>query len=633
VVTTGLLAGALTMSLTMAAVTSSGASVVGNAPPHCAPGATSSTCTLNVPWDPSNKAYAIFPFNSGANFTEDNISVLQQPLFRPLYWFGLGSSITVQYPLSAGKAPTILNSAGKSVVTMHTRGWTFTNNHGAKEPVDARSIRFFLNIDHAEAHLNYGGYVPHFGIPDQVANVATPNSTTVVLTMDTIVNKNWLLYNFLSEIVPFPLAWDTVGHGVAGCGGLTWAASGTVSNTCTRVWSYLNAQNNNVTTYATNPLWQWVDGPFRLHTFGIASGHADGNDVMVPNTGYNGPVRAKVGRILFHEYVAVSNEVNALKAHALDTGYADPSNVTVAPAPGEAGHNLPGEVPSDYTVQSGGFWGFNYAYYNFGNLHSTDPVGGVAIREINQLYIRQALQDGIDQVGILKRIYRGYGVTTFGPIPSIPKNPESAGLTNPYAFNETTGRNLLKAHNWNTSNTPAVCKTGGCGAGIPAGSHLSLNYLYTQGSTAFDHQISSEKAEWATEGIQMNVSSNTGPAVGGICFGGQAPGYQICQYGGWIYAPDYYPSGELLYATGAISNAGGYTTGEMDSLIRGTTVGNFALNAKQHPYNISYGQYTADQLPVMFQPTALGVDERSNSLHGSQPPNPLLDFNPEYVYK
>ena len=41
--------------------------------------------------------------------------------------------------------------------------------------------------------------------------------------------------------------------------------------------------------------------------------------------------------------------------------------------------------------------------------------------------------------------------------------------------------------------------------------------------------------------------------------------------GGWIYSPDFYPTGEEIFATGAGSNAGEYSDKhELDTLIKAT---------------------------------------------------------------
>ena len=47
--------------------------------------------------------------------------------------------------------------------------------------------------------------------------------------------------------------------------------------------------------------------------------------------------------------------------------------------------------------------------------------------------------------------------------------------------------------------------------------------------------------------------------------------WQIANYGiGWTYFPDYYPTGEDNFLTGAATNFGGYSDPKADKLIRAT---------------------------------------------------------------
>jgi peptide/nickel transport system substrate-binding protein len=94
--------------------------------------------------------------------------------------------------------------------------------------------------------------------------------------------------------------------------------------------------------------------------------------------------------------------------------------------------------------------------------------------------------------------------------------------------------------------------------------------------------------------------------------------------GGWIFAPDYYPSGEDLFQTGASSNAGTYSVPKADSLIKATTQGNADLSA--------YQNYLAQQLPVVWQPNPVTVAEVNKKLVGVTPINALLTLNPEDWY-
>ena len=72
---------------------------------------------------------------------------------------------------------------------------------------------------------------------------------------------------------------------------------------------------------------------------------------------------------------------------------------------------------------------------------------------------------------------------------------------------------------------------------------------------------------------------------------------------GWIYAPDFLPTGETLYTTGAGANFSGYSNAEADKLITATTDGPASLTIQNMH---AFENYIAKQVPVVYFPTATG---------------------------
>ena len=94
--------------------------------------------------------------------------------------------------------------------------------------------------------------------------------------------------------------------------------------------------------------------------------------------------------------------------------------------------------------------------------------------------------------------------------------------------------------------------------------------------------------------------------------------------GGWVYAPDYYPTGEVLFQTGAGSNCGQLLGPEGRRADQDTTFGDANLAA--------YENYLAKQLPVVWQPNRVyALTEVDKNLQGVTPQNTLLNINPEDV--
>ncbi len=106
------------------------------------------------------------------------------------------------------------------------------------------------------------------------------------------------------------------------------------------------------------------------------------------------------------------------------------------------------------------------------------------------------------------------------------------------------------------------------------------------------------------------------------CDGGT---FQICMWGaGWIYAPDYYPSGETLFTPGGAFNPGAYKSARDDNLVtrRSPRTCRSPRTAPTRP----------QQLPVLYEPNPTATAEISVHLKGVQPLNPLANFMPEYLH-
>jgi peptide/nickel transport system substrate-binding protein len=280
--------------------------------------------------------------------------------------------------------------------------------------------------------------------------------------------------------------------------------------------------------------------------------------------------------------------------------------------------------------------------YNFGNSNSTWPSTAVWAKELNQQYIRGAMQESVNQAAIDSSVNNGYSIPTISAIPTYPKNTYATGITNKYAYSTSKAKASLVAHGWTItsgSNSTTTCTRPGvasneCGAGIPRVASLSFNVLSPSGDPAVNQQVDDEIATMHAAGIHVTATFEGANTVQAACFGGAAE-WQICAYGGWIYAPDYYPSGEVLFATGSSSNSGGYSSPTMQTLVHDTTAGNTALNAKDTHVSpaTSFGQWANTDDPFLWQPTPAGFTVLIKTLAGPAAdiaPNPLGDFMPEF---
>jgi peptide/nickel transport system substrate-binding protein len=135
--------------------------------------------------------------------------------------------------------------------------------------------------------------------------------------------------------------------------------------------------------------------------------------------------------------------------------------------------------------------------------------------------------------------------------------------------------------------------------------------------------MTAEKSSWAAAGINMSLSQASFNTVIGTAVPCSSCSWELQNWGaGWIFAPDYYPTGEELFQTGAGSNSGSYSDKTNDSNI-------LATNTTQAPLT-DYENYLAEQLPVIYQPNAASLlSEIKHGLSGVTPQSPLIAINPE----
>ncbi len=73
---------------------------------------------------------------------------------------------------------------------------------------------------------------------------------------------------------------------------------------------------------------------------------------------------------------------------------------------------------------------------------------------------------------------------------------------------------------------------------------------------------------------------------------------------GWIYGPSYLPTGEQLYAPGAVANYGSYNDPSTTKLITATLTGPVAQESQALT---RYARNVEEHLPVVFGPTSVGT--------------------------
>jgi peptide/nickel transport system substrate-binding protein len=116
------------------------------------------------------------------------------------------------------------------------------------------------------------------------------------------------------------------------------------------------------------------------------------------------------------------------------------------------------------------------------NFNST-ANNGTAGKVFAQTYYRQAFQSLVDQPLYIKKVFKGYAVPTYGPVPVTPTNSFASSFEkeNPFPYSPSKAKSLLSSHGWKIvpNGTDTCIKAGTasneCGAGIPAGTPLSFD--------------------------------------------------------------------------------------------------------------------------------------------------------------
>jgi peptide/nickel transport system substrate-binding protein len=585
------------LALAVASVTALAAcSSSSSSPTSTTPGVTKvpgGIGSIPAPGTPSGKAATItwaegpgfapnwiLPIPTSASNSVFNAFTFEWMMWRPVFWTINGVTAEVNAPMSLGNTPVYSN--GDKTVSVTLKSWKWSDG----SPVTANDLLFNIDMIKAgikEAPSNWSGYVPgHF--PDNLVSTSEPNAQTLVMNFSSSVNPSWFTNNFLGQgpLIPMPAqAWAKTS--ATGPIVTNWSTDPAVA---TKIFNFLTAQSKDVSTYATNPLWQVVDGPYKLSSFNATTGAY----TLVPNTSYGGPHTNPVPTFQAVPFTSDTAEFNAIKAGSVDVGYVPQTDVPQLPQLSKLGYNYFG-MPD---------FGMTFANYNFKD--TTGDFNNIAA----QLYFRQAMAHVEDQQGWISAFMYGAGDPAYGPIPAYPQSPylPANAATNPYPFNVNTAISILKSNGWTvTPGGTDVCSKAGsgagdCGAGIPAGTPLKFNLIYSTTPALIGEQMTDLTSQAKKAGITITLSSSNFDYMITNYIDPAAPAnenkWAMMDFGGETQDP--YPTTFGLFNTGGSGQIGDYSNPTADALINDSITGGNPTAVKNEASFL-----TSDQ-PVMFQP-------------------------------
>lgn len=248
--------------------------------------------TATFALQPTDAFTWIFPLENSANEEPWTLGI-DENLWLPLYFEGKGSAPVINYAESLADPPVYSNGGKTITITLKHYMWS----DGL--PVTTRDIEFFFNL-YRVGEPKIGTYVQG-EFPGNIASIVYKNATTFVLNLGRAFSEQWYTDNQLVNIVPLPQqAWDReTSGGLAGNFDLTTAGA-------TKVFNFLYGQSETLSTYASNPLWKVVDGPFTITSYDSVNSRTE----LTANKAFTGPNRALLAHVIVEAFPSNTAEVD-----------------------------------------------------------------------------------------------------------------------------------------------------------------------------------------------------------------------------------------------------------------------------------------------------------------------------------
>ncbi|WP_420824586.1 ABC transporter substrate-binding protein [Sulfobacillus harzensis] len=443
--------------------------------------------------------------------------------------------------------------------------WRWSNG----QPVTAQDLLFTWHVVQAASAASAPAPWPFVGggtgdIPSGIRSVVENNAHEVTFTLRNPANQQWFIYNGLIQLTPMPAKQlDKYGS--------NWA----------REIQYLGS-------IATNPKTAELasDGPYELK-----SASPNQTWVLVPNPHYAGH-RSLVNRLVFAYESSSSAEFSALKTGTVDLGYLDPTQLGAASQLTQQGD----KVFAGHALSV--FWTALNMYPG-----TTDAA------LFDNLYIREALEMGIDQSALIQDIHHGYALPQYGPIPSAPKTVfYDAKAEPPIPYSISDAKKLLESHGWHEHNGVMTNR---------AGQTLTFRMIYVSGSQAVAEEAQLMQADWAKMGVRVSLKGVNFNSYLTETHDKTSSAWQMAVGSGWYYnGPGWYPTGGQLFQTGAPTGHG-FSNQHEDHLIAATHQP-YATTQQTMQVFDRYEAYTAKELPMLWMPDPASINVTAETLHGGR---------------
>ena len=487
---------------------------------------------------------------------------------------------------------------------------TITMNPGYKwsdgKPVTSQDVAFDIDVIKAALKENFQNWANYLGggqFPDDLASMSTPDQSTLVLNLTAPVNPTWFVLDEIAGLQPMPAhVWAKASSG----GGII---DFTVPSHAKMIYDYLITQQNATSTWATNPLWQVIDGPYRLTSYN----HTSGVTTLTANRSYGGPDTHEITALTLVPAASDTAELTAFQTGNIQAGYLPLTDAYLLSEARSHGYVLFGYPQL----------GWEGALYNF-----KDTTGDFN-HIVAQLYFRQAMAHLQNQQQYISSFLNGAGSPDYGPVAPLPATPYATDK-DPYPFSLAAARDLLASHGWNVvPNGTDTCASPGsgtaqCGAGIPAGTKLAFNLVYAN-SAPIKQEVTALAAEAKQVGISITLVSSSFVTIittyDDAAYPANDNKWAMEDFGGFTNST--YPTTYTVFNTSGISNLGGYSDPQANSLI------NASVSSTNPNAVADEAAYLTEQQPALFQPNNDLLFAWKTTLSG--PVNSFADLTQYYL--
>jgi peptide/nickel transport system substrate-binding protein len=507
-----------------------------------------------------------FPMNSAPDFTELN-GEMNHLMYLPLVNVSHADAVSFQQAV----ADRVVSNANGTVYTVYLNPRVKWSNG---QPVTSSDVVFAWDVMDAASQTSpappwYYGGAGMGGVPTRWKSVVADGPEKVVVTLNEPTNPAWFEHNGLTQIFPMPAS--------------VWNRD---PGNMTKELQFIASVAND----PSNPVYRVVDGPYQFSK-------TTDNEYwdFVPNPHYYG--QKGTFKVVFQELTSSSAEFTALEKGEIQVGtlpfslYASRKQL--------AGDHLRVIYP----------FGFNYLTPNE-NPHAAQVNGAFALT-----YVRQAMEMGINQPAIVRALYHGLATPEYDQVPPEPPtvfdDPHVPALT----YNPSQGEKLLEAHGWTLKN----------GVMTKGAMRLKFTLLYPSGSITYENEMEYLASTWAKEGIQVKLKSESGGTIFALATQSSPGTWAMANTIGWIYGPDFYPTGGEFFLPESGANNEGYDNAHMTQLIEDTYLP--GTPTQQQTRFDQFLAYEAQQVPVLWIPYTPELFEISNGIKGFVASyNPITGF-------